>query len=548
MDQECYEVSWHTFHDHLQLTLQNLLNSDCFADVTLVCEDKKQYKAHKLILSACSSMFKSIINDFSSNNSVIFLKGIKGQEMTSILHYIYLGKTTVQKDRIKEFIDVAKSLEIKEFDFDKEYSLPAIDDAIPLDLTTLKDNLEEVIGKPIQNEITEDSLFDGVGILDDPMTKSPAGRGMAASEVEENGVINPQEDTVVYDDSNSNQQEDGSVCALEEDNAHEGDGINSEMPISDVEENCKVNTSEDLKVNDDKISTKQENNIEGNDDFSDQINEYCADQTKSDGKKVLLNEHVAENNCYVKIEKIDNLQEALNIDEFSCPHCNAFYRFKASLQKHIESSHLLIRFHCDICQQAFKQVGGLNRHIKSVHEGQRHNCDLCDKDFSMQGALDSHKRVVHEGLRYLCNNCGKQFNQKISLENHRRTIHEGIKIKGKTYHCELCNQNFTQHTGLTRHNQSIHEGRRYQCDQCDKHYSLLHALKSHIKVVHEGEKLLCNICGKQFNQRNGLTDHKLAVHEGKRFSCNQCDKQDFKFQGNLKAHIRSAHSSFFLSN
>ena len=78
MDQECYEVSWHTFHDHLQLTLQNLLNSDCFADVTLVCEDKKQYKAHKLILSACSSMFKSIINDFSSNNSVIFLKGIKG--------------------------------------------------------------------------------------------------------------------------------------------------------------------------------------------------------------------------------------------------------------------------------------------------------------------------------------------------------------------------------------------------------------------------------------------------------------------------------------
>ena len=60
-------------------------------NVTLVCDDKKQFKAHKIVLSACSSVFRRIIKDLPKNGSVIYLRGIQHQEMESILEYMYLG-------------------------------------------------------------------------------------------------------------------------------------------------------------------------------------------------------------------------------------------------------------------------------------------------------------------------------------------------------------------------------------------------------------------------------------------------------------------------
>ena len=74
--------------------LHEMMKSSYIADVTLVCDDKIQFKAHLIILSACSSVFKSIINDLSQNSSVIYLRGIQHQEMESILEFIYLGAAT----------------------------------------------------------------------------------------------------------------------------------------------------------------------------------------------------------------------------------------------------------------------------------------------------------------------------------------------------------------------------------------------------------------------------------------------------------------------
>ena len=63
MNQEKYNLNWHTYSDHLKEMLHEMMKSNELTDVTLVCDDKRQFKAHKIVLSACSSVFKSIIND-----------------------------------------------------------------------------------------------------------------------------------------------------------------------------------------------------------------------------------------------------------------------------------------------------------------------------------------------------------------------------------------------------------------------------------------------------------------------------------------------------
>ena len=124
MNQEKYNLNWHTYSDHLRGMLHEMMKSNELTDVTLVCDDKKQFRAHKIVLSACSSVFKCIISDLPQNCSVIYLRGIQHQEVESILEFMYLGVATFYQERMNEFLNVAKNLEIREIskdvDFDDE--------------------------------------------------------------------------------------------------------------------------------------------------------------------------------------------------------------------------------------------------------------------------------------------------------------------------------------------------------------------------------------------------------------------------------------------
>ena len=67
-DKENFNVSWHNYSEHLRDMLEDMSSDDSFADVTLVTDDKKQIKAHRNILSACSSVFKEILQINTNNN------------------------------------------------------------------------------------------------------------------------------------------------------------------------------------------------------------------------------------------------------------------------------------------------------------------------------------------------------------------------------------------------------------------------------------------------------------------------------------------------
>merc|ERR1712126_777601 len=121
MSQEKYNLNWHTYSDHLREMLHNMRKSESLTDVTLVCDDQTQFKAHRIVLSACSSVFKSIIDSLPLNSSVIYLRGIQHQEMESILEFMYLGVATFYQERMNEFLNVAKNLEIKEISKDVEF-------------------------------------------------------------------------------------------------------------------------------------------------------------------------------------------------------------------------------------------------------------------------------------------------------------------------------------------------------------------------------------------------------------------------------------------
>ena len=109
-----YTLNWHTFTDHLQLMFKDLYEEEKHSDVTLVSDDQTQFKAHKIVLSACSPVFKKIIDNNPSQHPLIYLRGIQSYEMESILQFMYLGEGKSYHERMAELIKIATELEVKE--------------------------------------------------------------------------------------------------------------------------------------------------------------------------------------------------------------------------------------------------------------------------------------------------------------------------------------------------------------------------------------------------------------------------------------------------
>ena len=142
--QEKYTLHWHSYSDHLRDTLKEMMTSSEFADVTLVTDDKQQIRAHRNILSACSPVFKNILQ-INSNNTfpVIYLRGIKYSEMESIMQFIYLGEARFYEERMNELIKVSKDLEIKDLSTDMEINDQAEDN---YEDNTLPENNDADVG------------------------------------------------------------------------------------------------------------------------------------------------------------------------------------------------------------------------------------------------------------------------------------------------------------------------------------------------------------------------------------------------------------------
>ena len=150
MDVEKYNLTWNDYPDHLRGLMHDLMVSEDFADVTLVTDDKKKVRAHRLVLSACSPVFKEILQiEKQNNHPFMYLRGIQYSEIEPILQFMYLGEAKLYEERLNEFLSAARDLEIKEL-----YKRVKTNQA--LDKTTLK--LEE------DANFTSENDDDNIGI------------------------------------------------------------------------------------------------------------------------------------------------------------------------------------------------------------------------------------------------------------------------------------------------------------------------------------------------------------------------------------------------
>merc|ERR1712051_1067151 len=118
--EEKYDLKWKTYSDHLVGVFKELGEEGHFADVTLVSDDQIQTKAHKVVLSACSPVLKTLLVNNPHSHPLLYLRGIKQTELQAILKFMYFGETQIFENRINDFVSMAKDLEVKEISEEQE--------------------------------------------------------------------------------------------------------------------------------------------------------------------------------------------------------------------------------------------------------------------------------------------------------------------------------------------------------------------------------------------------------------------------------------------
>ena len=376
-----FNLNWPTFSDHLHLMFKDIYQEKEYADVTLVSNDQVQFKAHKIVLSTCSPVFKEIIDNNPSEHPLIYLRGIQSNEIESILQFMYLGEVKFYYERMGEFVKIARELEVK--------------------------------GVEIQNTEEDITL---VSVTDDQNKETYQADRQERSE-NDIGEIQPR--IHIYVDC----PECGKIYNKKSEMLKHYRSIHGGIKYPCIQCDHQATDRGNLQKH---IQSKHEG-----------IKYPCSHCSYQATERGSLKRHIQSkhegikypcDHCDYQARYQSDLQKHIESKhdgiKYSCKQCDSQFTDRGSLQKHIQSTHEGIKYPCNQCDSQFTDRSSLQKHIKSKHVGIKYPCNQCNYQATYHSDLQKHIQSKHEGIKYPCNRCDYQATQKINLKRHFHTSHE----------------------------------------------------------------------------------------------------------------------------
>ena len=106
-------LQWNDFKDVVNTAFGNLRGDTDFIDATLACEDGRQLKAHKVVLAAMSPFFQEILKRNQHPHPLIYLRGLKLDDLKAILDFLYCGEANVFQENLDSFLAIAEEFQLK---------------------------------------------------------------------------------------------------------------------------------------------------------------------------------------------------------------------------------------------------------------------------------------------------------------------------------------------------------------------------------------------------------------------------------------------------
>ena len=318
---DSFNFAWSQYQLQSKSLLENIYKGEEFYDVTLVSEDEKFIRAHKVVLAASSDYFQRIMSLQSHSNPFVIMRGISGDILDNILKFLYLGETAVCQNNMEEFIQVSKSLKIKGLAGENESTNP----------TKLS-----AMNKP-RNSI--------VDIVD------AAVKSFSVGELPHNEDSNSSVGSTIEETGNSrNNFQD---ILMEKQQEH------IEIDLEDEEDEIQV-TPKTCNIGEEEYSLDE--------DAEEEVEEVIdvADDHESDTAigKEQETDHIYCDRCDFETVAMEDYQQHFKTEhanDVSCKDCEFVSKDKEVLKEHMMSTHKGVS--CNNCQKKFGDLTLLRKHI-----------------------------------------------------------------------------------------------------------------------------------------------------------------------------------------
>ena len=368
MDAQKIQFSWDNFQGNLQRSFQDLYRDPEFADVTLLSDDLVSIQSHRVILSSSSPLLNKIL---SFNNPVLYLKGVRNEELQPLLEFIYTGSVKIEENNVDNFMKTAKELQIK----------------------GLSSKQVKELTQVIQHEEEEQDSTDGQTSQDQNYKNKELLAPLHTQSVLNNDKINESDNHLPTTSQKKKYQCiqcDYSTNFKHSLKRHAAARHKPEV-FSCVE--CDYETTEGpyLEIHKSYFhgELKQEESDKSTDSSFDLVSDQLDKLLEESDEENITNESLSEETIKSK--------DCPKLDSKQCPGCEKEFRSKYTMVNHFKSVHLGHKYSCQLCEAKYSSKQRLTQHMKDafVHTGQRQSCTHCNATYCTQETLKRHVKAKH---------------------------------------------------------------------------------------------------------------------------------------------------------
>ncbi|KAH0564705.1 hypothetical protein KQX54_013518 [Cotesia glomerata] len=536
--------------------LKDALVSPTFADVSLCCSGGKKFLAHRLVLSAASPYLREVLSAHGKiagqcEPITMILAEVEGNDLASILGFLYTGSVAVPQARLEAFSSTADALKIRIPPLPHALKAQTVSDAKNNSSyksyahVDLPEDCQEVANRVIASPWSQLVQPKFQPILKNK-SSNPSDNIPASFYSSESSCIHHEPTSSLNTSTTTVGVEKLFVTRVSTEETYNNNLKILETAITKDDDQSRVNCddriSQDETINlSSRLQPVAENNnsqlnYDNNKLDKEPLNCLKGQVSLGEVDEVKLGtviSHDGKNNRNDTSDATEFIPKLVS-ENFKCKNCEKIFTCEKNLKDHRKSHFKEKPFRCVDCGKEFSQLRNYKYH-RSVHEGTGEfaaTCPECGKSFNDRGYLGSHMKIHRNKKEYACDDCGKSFNQRVAYNMHVR-IHTGVK----PHHCEQCGKDFSRKMLLKQHMRTHSGERPYQCHICNKAFADKSNMTLHTRL-HSGLKpYQCDICSKAFTKKHHLKTH-LNYHTGiKPYACPNC-KLTFSQSSNMRTHYK----------
>jgi len=338
---EKFCLRWNDFESNISVAFREIREEKDFFDCTLSC-GSRHIQAHKLILSACSPFFRSILRQNPHQHPLLYLKGVQFTDLQSVLNFIYHGEVNVAQEELNSFLAVAEDLQVK--GLTQTNSAPSNTNSNPKSYTT-----PPSIPKPKPLKDPEPP----------PSTKRP--RPAAPQPIFQSSYQHQEDDIqevlpTVKTEPQTNPYPASIPAPIEQSLIGDG-GIKTMNSM-----NMQVTNMEESYGDDGYDYGGYEGDGQGYEGDAQEYEEVGMERGTVDQNKGSM-----DTSSYISIDYGEDGGKT-KISSYNCNLCGKAFKKICNAKTHVESVHVSgVQVECRICAKIFKNKDSLKSHFRNKH-------------------------------------------------------------------------------------------------------------------------------------------------------------------------------------